>query len=155
MAKDNKRYIQFYTPGSAAVKVAVQDEQMWAPLPEPTPEKKMVIRVDPVAVVGFVVAVCMLILMAVGINQLNTARREVAALERYIVQLTAENQALEETYTAGYKPATVRQQALEMGMIPAEEVPETHIYVTLPQTQAVEETTIWSQITTFLASLFA
>ena len=40
MAKDNRRYIQFYTPGSTAIKVDIQDEQMWAPLPEPKPEKK-------------------------------------------------------------------------------------------------------------------
>ena len=37
MAKNNSRYIQFYTAGSAAVKVEVQDENLWAPLPEPKP----------------------------------------------------------------------------------------------------------------------
>ena len=102
MAQMNSRYIQFYTPGTAAVKVQVQDEQKWAPLPEPKPEEKKAIYVDPVAILGFAVAVCMLILMAVGITQLNNTRREVAALEHYVAQLTAENHALQETYAAGY-----------------------------------------------------
>ena len=93
MAQMSSRYIQFYTPGTAAVKVQVQDEQKWAPLPELKPEEKKAIYVDPVAILGFAVAVCMLILMAVGISQLNNTRREVAALEHYVAQLTAENNA--------------------------------------------------------------
>ncbi len=155
MAKKENRYIQFYTPGSAAVKVAIQHEDTWSPLPEPKPQKKITISVDPVAVLGFVVAVCMLILMAVGVTQLNQTRREVATLERYVAQLTAENYALEATYRDGYKLERVRQQALDMGMIPVEEVPVSSIYVTLPTVEIVEEETLWSQITTFMTSLFA
>ena len=155
MAKKDNRYIQFYTPGSAAVKVAIQNEDTWAPLPEPKPQKKITIPVDPVAVVGFAVAVCMLILMAIGVTQLNQVRREVVTLERYVAQLTAENHELEVTYAEGYKPERIRQQALDMGMIPVEEVPVSPIYVTLPAVEIVEEETLWSQITTFLTSLFA
>ena len=59
MEKKENRYIQFYTPGTAAVKIAVQDEQTWAPLPEPKQAKKIPIYVDPVAAIGFAVAVCM------------------------------------------------------------------------------------------------
>lgn len=155
MAKNNNRYIQFYTPGTAAVKVEVQDEQTWAPLPEPKPEKKIAIYADPVSVIGFVVAVCMLVLMTVGIMQLNTARQEVATLERYVAQLTAENYDLEETYSASYNPEVIRQQALDMGMCPVEDIPETHIYITMPQIEQVEEPAIWEQVTAFLTSLFA
>ena len=155
MAKNNSRYIQFYTPGTAAVKVQIQDEQKWAPLPEPKQEKKIVIAVDPVAILGFVVAVCMLVLMTVGINQLNAARREVATLENYVVQLTAENYTLEQTYSEGYDLEDVRQAALDMGMVSAEEIPQTRIYVTLPTVQADEPVTLWEQVTTFLTGLFA
>ena len=155
MANKDNRYIRFYTPGSAAVKVEIQDEQTWAPLPDPKPAKKIEISVDPVAVLGFAVAVCMLILMAVGITQMNAVRREVVTLERYVAQLSAENVALEKTYTEGYKPERVYQQALDLGMIPVEDVTETQIYVTLPQVQIVEEETIWTQVTAFMTSLFA
>ena len=98
MAKKDNRYIRFYTPGSAAVKVEIQDEQTWAPLPDPKPAKKIDIPVDPIAIFGFAVAVCMLILMAVGITRLNVVRREVVTLEHYVAQLSAEHVALEETY---------------------------------------------------------
>ena len=155
MAKNNSRYIQFYTPGTAAVKVAVQDEQTWAPLPKPKPETKIPVYVDPVAILGFVVAVCMLFLMVIGVNEVNAARREVAALEHYVAELTAENHTLEETYTAGYKPEKIRREALALGMIPEVAVPESHIYVTLPQTETTEEETLWSQVATYLTSLFA
>lgn len=155
MAKDSKRYIQFYTPGSTAVKVDIQDEQTWAPLPEPKPEKKISIYVDPVSVVSFVVAVCMLILLTVGINQLNDVRREVTTLEHYVAELTAENHTLEESYSAGYHLEEVRQKALDLGMVPAEEIPQTHIYVTLPKIDVVEEPSLWTQLTTFLTGLFA
>lgn len=155
MAKDNSRYIRFYTPGTAAVKVQIQDEQTWAPLPEPKPEKRLAIHVDPVAILGFVVAVSMLILMAVGIHELNTARREVATLERYVACLTAENHAMEETYKASYEPEAIRRKALDLGMIPVEQVPQTRIYVTAVYEPVVEEQTLWSRVTTFLASLFA
>lgn len=155
MAKDNSRYIQFYTPGTAAVKVQIQDEQKWAPLPEPKPEKKILIPVDPVAILGFMVAVCMLILMTVGINQLNGARREVATLEAYVAELTAENHTLQETYSAGYNLNEIRQKALDMGMVPLEEIPQTQIYITMPPAQTVAEPTVWEQATAFLAGLFA
>ena len=155
MAKQDNRYIQFYTPGTAAVKVQIQQEQYWAPLPEPKPEKKIVIPVDPVAILGFVVAVCMLVLMAVGINTLNTSRREVAALEHYVAQLTAENHTLEQTYSEGYDLEEVKQKALDMGMVPVEEIPQTRIQITVPQTEQTPDPTAWERVSTFLTGLFA
>lgn len=155
MARNDSRYIQFYTPGTAAVKVQIQDEQKWAPLPEPKPEKKITVRVDPVAILGFVVAVCMLILMTVGINQLNSARREVATLETYVAQLTAENHTLKQTYSEGYDLEEIRQSALDMGMVSVEEIPETQIHITVPSAQTEEPITMWNRVTTFLADLFA
>lgn len=155
MAKLNNRYVQFYTPGTAAVKVEIQDKKKWAPLPPPKPEAKIAIPVDPTAVVAFAVAVCMLILMAVGIHQLNSTRQEVAALEHYIAQLNAENLELKAQYSEGYTLNEVRSAAMSMGMIPVEEVSQKQIYITLPQPQVEEPLGFWQQITTNLAGLFA
>ena len=155
MAKHDNRYIQFYTPGSAAVKVQIQEEQKWAPLPEPKPAKKILIPVDPVAILGFAVAVCMLVLMAVGIQELNAARREVATLEHYVAQLTAENQTLEKTYTTGYNLGDIQQKAVDMGMIPVEEIPQRQIHVTASHEETVQTATVWEQMTMYLTSLFA
>ena len=132
MAKFNNRYIQFYTPGSAAVKVEIQDENTWAPLPAPKPKTRITVAVDPVSLIAFAVAVCMLILMAVGIHQLNNTRREVAALERYVAQLSAENHDLMTQYSDGYDLGKVHSAALDMGFVPVEEVSQTHIYITMP-----------------------
>ena len=155
MANLNNRYIQFYTPGSAAVKVKVQEEHKWAPLPEPKPEQKLAIYVDPIAMVAFAVAICMLVLMAVGIYQLNGTRREVAALEGYVAQLSAQNHELKETYSEGYDLEDVRKAALDMGLVPVEEISQSYIYITMPQLSAEEPVTLWQQVTTFLAGLFA
>ena len=155
MAKINNRYIQFYTPGTAAVKVAVQEEQYWLPISEPKKVKKTIIRVDPISVVGFAVAICMLILLAVGVSQMNAARREVNALEHYIAQMTAQNHALEETYSAGYELWDIEQKAFDMGMIPVEEVKTYHIYIPAPQVQTAETPTGWEKFTGRLTGLFA
>ena len=125
MAKSDSRYIQFYTSGSAACKVELQQEQAWAPLPKFRPEKRIEIAVDPVAMIGFVVAVAMLIFMAVGIQQLNYTRQEVAVLEQYAAQLTAEKNELSQQYVQGYDLEEIRIKATDMGMIPVEEA--THI----------------------------
>lgn len=128
MANGNSRYIQFYSPGSLACKVELRREQEWAPLPEVKVTKKTVIAIDPVAIIGFVVAVAMLVLMAVGIRQLNCSRQEVAVLEQYTAQLTAENNALHEEYTSGYDLENIRRKAMDMGMVPAEDV----VHIQLP-----------------------
>ena len=155
MAKDNSRYIQFYTPGTAAVKVVIQEEQNWAPLPAPKPQKKMTVAVDPVAIFGFLLAVCMLVLMAIGIQELNLARREVATLEHYVAELTVANQTLEQNYRDGYNADEIRQKALDMGMISVEEAPESHIYVTLPQRKIQQPQSFWEKTTAYLTGLFA
>ena len=132
MAKSNSRYIQFYTPGSVACKVEIRKEHEWAPLPQPKPEKRRVIAVDPIAAVGFLVSVCMLVLMAFGIQHLNQIRKEVDVLENYVVVLSEQNAALSQDYEPGYSLEEVRQKALDMGMVPQEEVPHTMIHVEAP-----------------------
>lgn len=155
MAKNNSRYVQFYTPGSVACKVEIRREQEWAPLPAEKPKPKTVVGVDPVAIVGFLVAVCMLVLMAVGINRINTARQEVTVLERYVAQLTEENKNLSKAYADGYDLEVVRMKALDMGLVPAEQIPVTKIAVERPETATEETVTLWNRVSTLLSGLFA
>ena len=155
MAKNTSRYIQFYTPGSVACKVEIRQEQEWAPLPAEKPKPQKVIPVDPVAVFGFFVAVSMLLLMAIGIHHLNTTRQEVAVLEHYVAQLTAENQTLTQQYTDGYDLEAIRLKALDMGLVPVEEIPETQIHVEMPATDTETDGSLWNRASTLLADLFA
>ena len=155
MAKSESRYIQFYTAGSSACKVELRREQEWAPLPKEEPKAKTVIHIDPVAIIGFLVAVSMLCLMAVGINRLNASRQEVAVLEHYVAGLTQENQTLSQAYADGYDLEEIRLKALDMGMVPAEQIPQTRIQVEMEIPVAEAEVTAWSRVSTLLAGLFA
>ena len=155
MAKNTSRYVQFYTPGSVACKVEIRQEREWAPLPAAKPKPTKVIPVDPVAILGFLVAIGMLVLMAIGINHINTTRQEVAVLEHYVAQLTEENQNLSQRYTDGYDLEAVRTKAMEMGMVPAEQFRATKLHVEKPQVVVEETVTVWNPVATLLSSLFA
>ena len=155
MAKNTSRYVQFYTPGSVACKVEIRQEREWAPLPAAKPKPTKVIPVDPVAILGFLMAIGMLVLMAIGINHINTTRQEVAVLEHYVAQLTEENQNLSQRYTDGYDLEAVRTKAMEMGMVPAEQFRATKLHVEKPQVVVEETVTVWNPLATLLSSLFA
>lgn len=149
------QYIRYCTDGTAARKLdfAVPGKKKTAVLPKPKKMRVKKVYVDPVAVLGVVVALCMLIVMAVGVNQLQQARREAANMELYISRLTRENEELTAQYADSYDIAMVEQTALALGMVPSRQVASTQILVEVPE--VVEEPTIWETIGTFLTGLFA
>lgn len=152
--KTSVQYVRFYTDGTAARKMdyAVPENKP-ATQAKPRTVKKKKIYVDPVAILSVMVAVCMLIVMAVGVSQLREAQREAAQMERYVIQLTREREALTQEYAASYDLESVEQTALALGMVPSDQVRQTRITVTPSQT--AEEPTAWETIATFLTGLFA
>lgn len=160
MAKKTEvsRYIQFYTAGSAAQKVEVKlvDERQWAPLPEYQLRRKKIVRIDPVAITGILVAIFLMITMMIGVNKLVERRTEAARMETYVTQLQEENRSLSKEYAAGYDLSIVENRALNMGMVPKTEVNEITIYVPVDApAEQPQSVTLWDQITTFLTGLFA
>ncbi len=149
------QYIRYCTDGTAARKLdyAVPAKKKTAVLPKPKKMRVKKVYVDPVAVLGVVVALCMLIVMAVGVNQLQQARQEAVNMELYISQLTRENEELTAQYANSYDIAMVEQTALALGMVPSRQVSSTQILVEVPE--VVEEPTVWETIGTFLTGLFA
>ncbi len=148
------QYIRFYTDGSAARKVTpVSDPRTTTRLPRQKKQHKTLIFVDPLAIVGILASVCLLIAMTVGLVQYFGAQRQMAEMQSYVQQLSAKNEALEAQYQAGYDLAEVEKQAIAMGMIPKDQVPTVQI----PQQQTVEapEPGFWQQIGDFFAGLFA
>ena len=115
------QYVQFYTDGSAARQVEPKPRQPKKKLQQPRPHrrKKIVLYVDFIAVAGMLVAGVMLLLMLTGMSGLNRLNREVTRLEGYLAELERENLELHQTYREGYDIDQIREQALEMGMIPA------------------------------------
>lgn len=147
------QYVQFYTAGSAARRIMPARVNQTATLPQIKKKKVHRIHVDPVAVLGTVVAVCMLIMMAVGVSQLRVEQQRVQTMEAYVAQLQAENTALQEKYAEQCDLEAVEKTALALGMIPQQEAVCTSIQVELPQ--QTQRAGLWQQIGTFLASIFA
>lgn len=156
MARKNEiLYVNFYTDGSAARKVAPA-------FPAANPRKKtaakrqekLLIQVDPVAVCSLVVAVVMLVMMSVGLTSLQNARADMLAMESYVQQLNAENKQLNEEFSRKVDLDSVEKTALALGMVPSQQVQTTSITVSVEQ-EPVAEVTFWTQVTAFLTNLFA
>ena len=149
------QYVQFYTQGSAARKVAPAISVHTGALPQVRKHKRKNLYVDPVAVIGIAVAVCMLVMMLAGVSQLKQAQRNTIAMEQYVEQLREENKQLQVRFDEGCDLDAIEKTALALGMVPGESVENTMIHVEVPQEPVVEKTTLWQKIGTFLTGLFA
>lgn len=147
------QYIRIYSEGSAARELERKPARKISPLPEPKPraEKKIVIRIDPVATAGIVVAAIMLIMMIAGFAQLSEAAAQTHQLERYVAELQEKNAGLQEAYRAGYDLEQIEKTALSIGMVPMDQV--THVRIQLPPEPV--ELSWWEQVQNFFTGLFA
>lgn len=160
MAEKTKiQYVSFYSAGSAARKIDLTRpvyEQPSYPEPETRPQRKrrIVVRVDPLALCSIVVSAVMLVLMVAGVFQLCSAWQQEQALREYVEQLYAQNQVLEETYRSGYDLEQIERDALALGMVPVDQV--QHITMVVEQSVQVQQTqTFWEQMAAFFGGLFA
>ena len=153
--KIDVQYIQFYTHGNAAQHIAPANPVKTTQLPHTQKRRVQRIYVDPVATLGIVVAVCMLIMMTVGVFRLQKEQRETAQLEQYVTLLEQRNQELQAKYAEERDLEEVKKTALALGMIPKEQATHTTIHVELPTVQTVEQMSLWNRIGTFLTNLFA
>ncbi len=152
--KTSIQYIRYYTAGTAAIQLedAVPQHRK-ATLPAPRKIKRKNVYIDPVAVLGVLVAVSMLIVMAVGIVELRQTQQEAALMQTYVNQLTRENERLTQAYADAYDLEEIEKTALALGMVPGWQAPQTQITVSVPE--QVQTASVWEQIGTFLTGLFA
>lgn len=151
----NVEYIRLYTVGSAALKLeSAVPAQKTNAQKRPHKAKRIKIFVDPVALLSIAVAACMLVMMFVGFAQLRQARSQAEVMEAYVQRLEAENTELSNKYRSGYNLDQIRQSALEMQMIPAQEAAHVTLYIPAEPVQE-EQITLWDRIGTFLTGLFA
>ena len=116
-------YVNFYTDGSAARKIAPAfPESRPQPKPRTHKQKKILVRIDPVAIVGIVTAIILVAVMAFGMLRLHAVQSEVAAMNDYILQLEMENGIMEQRYQEAYEPAQVEKTVVALGMVPVEQV---------------------------------
>ena len=152
--QDFSQFRMYYTDGSAARQIEFKPRKQLPEQPRRPKQKKLLIRVDFLAMAGIVVAAVLLVLMMAGVSHLVETSRQVAQLETYVSQLEEENAKLESAYHAGYNPADIRERALGMGMIPAEQA-ET-IRIEQKETVPVEQPrNLFFKTWYFLTGLFA
>ena len=149
------QYVQFYTQGSAAKKILPAAKAQTGVLPQMKKKKVQRIYVDPFAILGTAVALCMLIMMVVGVTQLRSEQQKTMDLVAYVEQLQVENVALQACYDAECDLEQIEQTALALGMIPCEQAARTSISVELPVVENEVQVTLWQRIGTFLTGLFA
>ena len=154
--KAEMRYIQFATDGNVARQIEQAPRRVSrGKLPEPRKRKAVVLYVDPVATLAIAVAICMVILMAVGLSQLHQANENVEQMQQRVQALTQQNESLQEAYEMGYDLEAVERTALALGMVPIEQVPQ----ISLPLEQGKQEETVQlsfaEQFFAFWANLFA
>ena len=149
------QYIHFYTQGSAARRILPAAKPQTGALPKVKKKKIQRIYLDPFAALGTVVALCMLIMMVVGISQLRGEQQKTADMVAYVAQLQQENISLQEQYDTQCDMEAVEKTALALGMIPVEHASRTTIHVELPAEESDVQVSLWYRIGTFLTGLFA
>ncbi|MBR7122353.1 MAG: hypothetical protein IKC95_02740 [Oscillospiraceae bacterium] len=147
------QYVRFYTDGSAAKQVNPVAPLKTIKLPKVKKHKRLVIAIDPVAIMGIVMAAVMLVLMTVGVVQLNNSRKELQTMTEYVEALQEEKVSLEQTFSQGYDLEEIQRTALALGLVPKEQV--QHITIRVPEAQTEEEPGAWERLYIFLTGLFA
>ena len=124
------RYVNFYSYGSSALKVAPAAPTKILPIPRRQKARKLILRVDPIACVGILLAAVMSVLITVGIVQFNNAKNEEMAMIERVNVLKHENAGLRAEFDAKCDLEEVKTVALALGMVPIDDV--THVTIDMP-----------------------
>ena len=147
------QYIRYGIDGTTARKLQA------APAPYkaaamPKQHKRKCIYIDPVAIFGITVALCMFIAMSVGLVRFAKQQKQVDAMQAYVDQLTAQNDTLEQQYLDSYDAEEVKHTAMALGMVHKADIQTVNMEVTMPAEQEAP-VTLMERLGTFLTSLFA
>ena len=131
--KHDIQYIRFQTDGTAAKKMEFFRPAAKTRLPEIKKKKARVICLDPLAMIGTVLAAVLLVLMVINCFQISQLQTDTSDMYRYVNDLQAENNRLKDVYNSNVDLDEIPSQALALGMIPTDEA--KHITVRLPQNE--------------------
>ncbi len=152
--KPEIQYVRYYSVGTAA---KVLERQPVAPKPKvqvkKAPVHRIVVSFDPIAVIGTMVAVVMLVCMLAGIVHLAKVNDEIAAMESYVSTLQSQNTRLQAQYRESFDLQTVKTTAESMGLVPKDQV--RHITVRIPEPVVEKEPSWWESVVTNFKELFA
>ena len=142
--KPKIQYIgQFYVYGSEARALEPGQKKPRTKLPSARLETIEKIYIDPVAMVGIAVAVVMLVVMILGAVQFHEDWMAYQQMDDYVTTLRARNAELTLSYRSSYDLEDIEMKALAMGLVPAEQVENRTVTVTIPE---IRETVLtWDQ----------
>lgn len=154
MVANQNRYIQFYTAGSTARDLAPALRTETSQVNRPRRSRKMVLYIDPVAILGMVTAVVLTICLLVAFNQCKQAKAEYEYVYNYNCTLQQEYKDLQKTYADSYDKEEVRLEAVLMGYVPVSQVRHVTIKAQEPAAVAEEPGTL-ERVWIYLTELFA
>ena len=151
--KPDIQYVgQFYVHGSEARELAKQQSKSAkTKLPLSRISSIQKVYVDPVALLGIVVAVVMLVVMVISAVRLPAAWKAHKQMEDYVKALEAEHTTLEHAYRSSYDLDDIAVKAAALGMIPVAEAETIQVSVTMPLVE--EEPTWWDDLVWFFDGL--
>ncbi|MBQ3191986.1 MAG: hypothetical protein IJB59_00235 [Oscillospiraceae bacterium] len=145
---------QFYVHGSEARKLELlEKKQAKTRLPMERLQKIEKIYVDPVAILGIVVAIVMLAVMVVGVMQIQEDWAEYEQMSSYVSSLKKTHADKAQEYRDSYDLEDIRTKAHALGLIPKEEAKTMTIVVTMPEPEPTVSRI--DEIKWFLEGLFA
>lgn len=121
------QYVSFYTAGSSALKVSPAIPLKTLTVPKKKRVKRVMLFLDPLALAAVSLALVMTVLLSVGFAQLTNVWKEEAAMASYVNMLQAENIALQTQYDQGIDLQEIEENALALGLVPAEQITQVHI----------------------------
>ena len=148
------RYINAYVSGNVAVQPEkMPQKQSSARLPKARKQQKWLIQEDLVAIGGIMAALVLSIMLVTGLVQMNQAKHDAKVYREYATSLKLDNTKMRDTYASEYDLNEVRDIALNMGMVPVEQVEHVTMQVVTPE--VVQEPTAWESFWAFFLGMFA
>jgi len=151
------QYIQFYTDGSAAKKIATPlPKKRVAEKPVARRAKRKVIRIDPVAILSLAVCLALFITLGVGIGKVQQAQQDNARMAQYVESLSQKSESLAQEYAAGYDLHEIEKTALALGMVHSDQASHRGVIVQMESETPVQpQMNFWQNLVAFFSSIFA
>ena len=155
MKPDIQYVTQFYSYGSEAkvLQLKTAKKKKKTELPKAVPQQKILVAFDPVAIAGIVIALALVILMAVSVQNYMDVCTEYEAMSERVVKMQNANVLDQQKYREMYDLADIEEKALALGMIPMEEAQVVIITPVMPE--ETPEPNWWDDVSWFMKGLFA
>ncbi len=115
--------------------------------------RKTTIFIDPLAALGTLVALGLMVCMVVGMFQVEQVNRQIQQVQTELSTLKSRQAILQAEYTRGYDLQEIYQAALDLGMVPMGEA--EHRPVHIPARESSQERPWWEQWWMDFQDLFA